>query len=87
MELKNGVYIGNDVSFAESLVQEMKGVNIRIFPDGSENLDFFQTNPVDVIFLETATCAHDVEPYLIWLNQVIDTRKCIIILLAENSDR
>lgn len=87
MELKKGVYIGNETAFAEELSNEMTGISLTIFPDSTENLDFFQAIPVDVIFLETSACAHDVEPYLIWLNQVIDPKKCIIILLADNTDR
>jgi lipopolysaccharide/colanic/teichoic acid biosynthesis glycosyltransferase len=87
MELRNAVYIGNDTVFAESLAAEMKGIGFTIFSDSSENLDFFQSTQVQAIFLETSACGHEVEPYLQWLNQAVDTSRCVIILLAENNDR
>ena len=82
MELRNAVYIGNDTVFAESLAAEMKGIGFTIFSDSSENLDFFQSTQVQAIFLETSACGHEVEPYLQWLNQAVDTSRCVIILLA-----
>jgi lipopolysaccharide/colanic/teichoic acid biosynthesis glycosyltransferase len=87
MELKNGVYIGNETAFAESLICELKDINITVFPDSTENLDFFQSTDVNLVFLETSACAHNVEPYLLWLKQVIDLRKCIIILFAGANDK
>jgi lipopolysaccharide/colanic/teichoic acid biosynthesis glycosyltransferase len=87
MELKNAVYIGNDIDFAKRLGKELKNVNFTAFPDSSENLDFFRGTQVNLIFLEASACAHDVEPYLLWLKQAINPKKCIIILFAENNDK
>jgi len=87
MELKNGVYIGNETAFAEGLIRELKDINITVFSDSTENLDFFQLTDINLIFLETSACAHNIEPYLLWLKQVIDTQKCIIILFAETNDK
>ncbi|MCB0805028.1 MAG: sugar transferase [Bacteroidales bacterium] len=86
MNPTKGTYIGNDKDFYSRLAKALPSLDFIMFPDATENSDYFRQNKPGLIVLESASCGENIAAYLDWLNKSIDPIRTIIILLTEKQN-